>query len=162
VVTDEAAAGGKQSLRFTDAEGLQFYFDPHLVYNPNYTEGVARCSFEVRLEPGAELWYEWRDWSAEPYRTGPSLQMAGGKLKVGDRELLDYPIGQWVHLEAVAGLGAQATGTWDLSVTLPGQETQRFPGLKVGSPGWKKLTWVGFVSTARQKVVWYLDNVKIQ
>ncbi|NPV45843.1 MAG: right-handed parallel beta-helix repeat-containing protein [Armatimonadetes bacterium] len=161
VVTEETAAEGKQSLRFADQPDLQMYFNPHLVYNPNYAEGTARCSFDVRLEPGAELWYEWRDWSANPYLTGPSLQMAGGVAKVGDRVLTPYPEGQWIHVEVTATLGAKATGTWDLTITLPGQDPQHFADLPVGSPGWTTLTWVGFVSSAKAQVVWYLDNVRI-
>ncbi len=160
-VTDETSAGGKQSLKFTDAEGLQFSFNPHLVYSPDYAEGVARCSFDLRLEEGAEVWHEYRDWSVNPYTIGPSLQFIGGKLKVGDRELMSVPRSQWFHVAVQVVLGDKADGTWQLAVTLPGEPPRVFTDLRVRTPGWKKLTWVGFVSNATKKTVFYLDNLRL-
>jgi len=160
-VTSETAASGKQSLKFTDVPGLQFSFDPHLVYTPSYTSGVAHCRFDIRVEPDAEVWHEYRDWSVEPYTVGPSLQIIGGKLKARDRELMEVPLGMWFRVEVTVGLGDKADGTWQIAVTLPGQETRRFTDLEVVNPGWKKLTWIGFVSNATVGTAFYLDNLKI-
>lgn len=159
-VSADTAAGGKQSLKFTDRADLKYYFDPHLVHTLKGETGTARCAFDVRLEAGAELWHEWRDWSVNPYLTGPSLLISEGKLKVHDQELMPCPVGQWVHVEIVTTLGDKSTGTWDLTVTVPGQEPRRFTGLAFGSAAWRKLTWIGFVSSAKADCVWYLDNVK--
>lgn len=161
-VTAETAASGKQSLKFTDAAGLQFSFNPHMVYQPRYSEGSVRCSFNVRLEEGAEVWHEYRDWSSQPYTIGPSLQIIAGKLSFGDRELMDLPTGQWFRMEISVALGGKADDSWQLMVTLPGQPPKRFTDLKVTTPGWKKLTWVGFVSNATKQTVFYLDNIKLE
>lgn len=161
LVTDVTAASGTRSLGFTDAEGLRYSFDPHLVYNPQYQEGLAKCSFDVRMEAGAELWHEYRDWSVNPYVTGPSLQIVGGKLLARDEELLDVPLGQWVHLEIATKVGAGADGTYQLTVTLPNSQPQQF-NLPVVDPKWNKLTWVGFVSNATTKTVFYLDNIRLK
>jgi len=161
IVTDETAAAGKQSLKFADADGLARSYDPHLVYNPDYVAGAAHCSFDLRLEEGAELWHEYRNWSAVPYTTGPSLQIIDGKLRVKDRELLEVPVGKWFHLEVTVALGDQATGTGSLTVTLPGQPPEEFSDLPVATPGWNKLSWVGFVSNATTSTVFYLDNLKL-
>jgi hypothetical protein len=173
-VTDETATpplakgaakqGGvsQKSLKFTDAPGLQFSFDPHMVFQPRYTEGRVRCSFDIRLEEGAEVWHEYRDWSANPYTIGPSLQMIGGQLKSYERELMDLPLGQWFHVEVTVGLGDKMDGTWEVAVTVPGQEPQRFTDLPVITPGWNKLTWVGFVSNATTQTVFYLDNIQLE
>lgn len=161
VVTDETAATGTQSLKLVDAEGLQYSFNPHLVYTPNFSEGVARVSFDVRLKEGAELWHECRDWSQAQYTTGPSLQFIGGRLKSHQRELMEIPMGQWFHVEIEVPLGEKA-GKWTLTVSLPGQEPRRFSDLDVTTPGWDKLTWVGFVSNAITQTVIYLDNVSIR
>ena len=160
-VTEETATGGKRSLKITDAPGLERAFNPHFYYRTNHTEGVTRCAFDMRVEAGADLFTEWRD-DASPYRVGPSLSIRGGKLIVAKQPLLDMPAGQWVHFEITAGLGAQSNGTWQLAVTLPGQEVKRFDNLKNGSPEWKKLDWLGFSSTANQKTVFYLDNFEIE
>ena len=161
-VTNETAAHGRQSLKLTDADGLKRSFNPHLVYRPKYSQGVAICRFDVRLGEGAELWHEYRDWSTTPYSVGPSLQMSTGKLSAGGRELLDIPVGQWVHMEVRVALGEGTTGTWELTVTLPGRAPQRFEGLPCVAPGWKALNWIGFVSNATRRTAIYLDNVYIE
>ena len=159
-VTDETAAGGRHSLKITDAPNLQYNYDPHFYYDPRHTNGVTRFSFDIRVEPGAMLFHEWRN-EGHPYRVGPSLWIGGGKLRVQGKELLALPAGKWVHFELSAGLGAQSTGTWDLAVTLPGEPPRRFAGLKNGSPEWKALRWFGFCSTADAKTVFYLDNLNL-
>jgi hypothetical protein len=58
-------------------------------------------------------------------------------------------------------LGAKA-GKWEVTVTLPGQEPRRFSDLEVVTPGWNRLTWVGFVSNATTRTVIYLDNISIR
>ncbi|MCE5240351.1 right-handed parallel beta-helix repeat-containing protein [bacterium] len=161
LVTDETAAAGTKSLKFTDAEGLAHSFDPHLVYGPRYEAGAYTCSYDVRLEPGAELWQEYRDWSVSPYVIGPSLKFADGKLYARDKELMALPTGQWCHIEVTAKLGAGADGHYQLTVTLPGGQPQQF-SLPCVDAKWNKLTWVGFVSNATSKTVLYLDNVKLQ
>jgi hypothetical protein len=66
-----------------------------------------------------------------------------------------------VRFEVTAGLGGKSTGTWDLAVTLPGQEPKRFPGLPNGKADWTALQWLGFSSTATDKAVFYLDNLEL-
>jgi hypothetical protein len=48
-----------------------------------------------------------------------------------------------------------------LAVTLPGQAPKRFDKLPNASPNWKKLDWLGFCSLAREKTVFYLDNLAL-
>jgi len=160
-VTDETAAAGQHSLKIVDAPGLQFAFNPHLVYSPHHTSGFTRFAFDMRLEEGVVMYHEWRDWRTNPYRVGPSFWVQQGKLQVGGQDLLELPVGEWVHFEVAAGIGPQATGTWDLVVTLPDQAPQRFEGLPNGSPDFQVLTWLGFSSNATEKTVFYLDNLKL-
>ncbi len=158
-VSEDAAASGKRSLKVLDAPGMGNAWDPHFFYSPNHREGVTRSSFDLRVEPGAEVIHEWRD-GASPYRVGPNLRVAGGKLSANGAELMDIPAGQWAHFEIVAGLGRSSTGTWDLSVALPGQPPRRFANLK-SSAQWKRLDWLGFISNATDATVYYLDNLKL-
>ena len=67
-----------------------------------------------------EFYHEWRD-DSSPYRVGPSLWIAAGKLSVGGKALAKVPTNQWVHIETRAGLGDQSTGTWELSYYVPWQ-----------------------------------------
>jgi hypothetical protein len=158
-VTDEAAASGQQCLKVTDAPGLSQRFNPHFYFEPHHQDGVTRCAFDLRVEPGVEFYHEWRD-SESPYRTGPSLWVANGRLSVAGRPVLDIPTNQWVRFEIVAGLGRRSTGRWELGVTLPGQAPKRFPDLP-SHPAWKRLDWLGFVSNAGGRSVFYLDDLSL-
>jgi hypothetical protein len=161
-VTDETAAGGTRSIKIQDAPGLQSTFNPHLVYKPNYTAGQAHCSFDLRLEPGAHLFHEWRSWDVDPYRIGPSMWIQDGKLTVGGSPLMDLPAGQWFHVEITAKVGTAADGKWNLTVVLPGEQPRRFPDLAVASPEFKNFTWTGWCSMATDKTAFYLDNLRIK
>jgi hypothetical protein len=153
---------GKQSLKFTDAPGLDQPWNPHLWYSPYLTQGIARQTFDLRLEPGAIAWVEWRD-AASPYRVGPSLGIdAQGQLTASQQPVMTVPRGQWIHFEIVCGLGKQATGTYDLTVTVPGQEPRRLEKLPCGHPQFTRLEWLGFVSNATERAVFYLDNLKLE
>lgn len=160
-VSDETAASGKHSLKFTDASGLKYEWQPHMVYNPRLKSGTVHFSFSARREAGAIIWHEWRD-AASPYRVGPSLRVnADGDLVVGGKTLLQVPLSQWVKFDITCGLGKQSTGAWSLTVTLPGAQTQTFEGLAYGSSGFKTLEWLGFISLANEKTVFYVDDLKM-
>lgn len=160
-VTDETGANGsKQSLKITDAPGLQYDYNPHLAYHPDYREGSAVCSFDLRLGPGVVMYHEWRSWDVDPYQVGPSFWIRDGKLLVAEKPVLDLPVDQWFHVEVSAQVGSNATGKWKLTLTLPGTQAQSFE-FATGSPKFANLTWVGFSSSAQAKTVFYLDNLKL-
>jgi hypothetical protein len=160
-VTDEAAASGKHSLKIVDAPGLKYAYNPHFFYIPNHTDGVTTASFDMRIEEGVVMFHEWRD-SSNPYKVGPSFWVQNGQLLVGGKPVVDLPVGQWVHFEIVAGLGSKASGTWDMTVTLPEGRRIALERLSTGSPDWKSLTWFGFSSTATDARVFFLDNIKLK
>ncbi|MCC6698686.1 MAG: right-handed parallel beta-helix repeat-containing protein [Candidatus Hydrogenedentes bacterium] len=160
-VTAETAAAGKQSLKFTDAEGLDKAFNPHLVYAPHLRAGVAVGGFSIRVEPGAEFYHEWRD-GRNPYRVGPSIWVDGeGNVKANGAVKCKIPLSQWAQVRIVCGLGKEANGTYDLEITAPGAETQRFDDIPCGSPNFYRLDWYGFVSNATHPAAFYIDNVDV-
>lgn len=158
-ITDETAASGTRSLKITDSPELEQEYNPHMYYRPHYDDGVARCSFDLRIEERSALYHEWREYTG-PYTVGPSLTVRQGVLLVGDEELLQLPIEEWVHVEVTAKLGAER-GTWRLAVTLPGEQPRVFDDLPNGSTQFTKLDWVGFVSSATEETAFYLDNIEI-
>lgn len=161
-VTAETAATGQHSLKITDAPGLQYQFNPHFFYSPQQARGVTTLAFDIRLEQGASMYCEWRQYPGRPYYyTGPLVHISDGTLKAGDTPLMAVPLGEWFHVEVSAGQGNQADGTWQLTVTLPGAAPRRFTGLKTGNPETKRTTWLGFVSDAAQQAVYYLDNISL-
>ena len=155
------AASGTRSLKIVDAPGLQYEFNPHLVYNPNYRGGTAAVSFDLRLGERVVMYTEGRSWDVQPYRVGPSVHITNGKLEAAGKTM-DLPTDEWIHFEITFKVGADADGTWSLAVTLPGQAPRRFDGLNTGSAEFKNLTWFGFSSSAKERTVFYLDNLKIK
>ena len=159
-VTEETAAGGKRSLKITDAPGLQHAFNPHFFYVPHHRDGVARFAFDMKIEPQTQMYVEWRD-DRGPYRVGPTMSVGKGKVHAGKEFIADLAPGQWVHFEMTAAVGPKATGTWDLAVTIPGHEPKVVKALKTGSPDWNRLEWLGFSSTANEVTSFYLDNIEL-
>jgi len=160
VVTDETAAAGRHSLKILDADGLQSPWDPHCVYMPNHSAGTTRCAFDIRIGRDVQINHEWRDWRSSPYGVGPSFTIDGTELKVAGRTLLELPVDKWINFEVAAPLG-RPNGTWNMAVTLPNGDHKQFKGLKYGNAKFNKLTWLGFVSNATKKTVFYLDNVHV-
>ena len=158
VVTDAVAAGGKQSLQIVDAPGLKNAYNPHLVYKVDYKTGRVLNSFDLRIEKRSFVHFEWRDWHASAYHTGPEFTIRDAHLKVGKTGDLELPVDQWIHCEISATLGPAGASPWALRVTLPGQAPQVFRDLPSASADFQNLTWVGFTSNAEEKTTFYLDN----
>lgn len=162
-VTDETAASGKHSLKFVDAAGLEHTWQPHLHYDPRIRRGAVRLSFDVRMEEHAVLVHEWRDWRGSPYRVGPSLHLvAGGDFKANGKVVATVPVGQWFRIEILCPVGRRTDHTYTLTITLPNQTRKTFRDLSVGSPRFRVLTWVGFVSDATVPTRFYVDNVRLE
>ena len=160
--TEETAASGKRCLKFTDGPGQKADFNPHMYWEPRFQEGVLVGSFSLKLEPGAIFFHEWRT-AGHPYHAGPSLYVTGdGQMNTQGKNLLKLPHSQWIRFEISAGLGKDANGKWSLAITLPdAKEPQRFADLPC-SKDFNALFWFGFVSNAKEKVVFYLDDVKLE
>lgn len=163
-ISDETAAGGRHSLKFTDAPGLPATWQPHLFYRPVIVRGIAHLAFDVRLEAGAVLVHQWRDWRAgETFQVGPTLTFhAGGDLLAHDRRVTDAPVGVWLHVEITCPIGRDAPRTYRLTVTLPGQEPITLADLPIPSEGFRQLNWLGFISEANDTAVLYVDNLQLR
>lgn len=162
MVTDETAATGRHSLKFTDAPGLPQVWMPELCFQTDYRFGLAHNAFDLRLEPGAEVNFAWRDYASEPsYQTGPHFTVHGGQLEVNGKKLAGLPVGQWLHFSVSADLGPDLNGRWTLQVNVPGRTTLQWTNLPVGSSQFKTLTWIAFDSVADKRTLFYLDNFKL-
>ena len=160
-VTDETAATGTRCARITDAPGLDQVWQPHMYYTPNFARGKMHFAADLRLEPGAILWIEWRD-AASPYHAGPSVRIeADGAVVAAGKTLLTVPLSEWLHLDIDCGLGKDSTGTYRLSVTLPDGTEEVFEDVPLASPEFRRLQWLGFVSLADGESALYLDNIEL-
>jgi hypothetical protein len=136
-------------------------YNPHFNYDVNFAEGTIANTFALRIEPDAYLDFEWRDWSGGDYITGPHFGVRNRKLTGPNETSMDLPANQWVKIEIIAGIGNNFTGKWDLKVTVPGQTPRNFKGLPFAKPNFKKLTWIGFTSSATIKTAFYLDDFTV-
>ncbi|MCW0216731.1 MAG: right-handed parallel beta-helix repeat-containing protein, partial [Prosthecobacter sp.] len=159
-VVDDQAFSGKRSLKITDAPDLDPTWDPHLVIKPGFTSGTVTVAFQVRMEKGAKFFLDWRG-SGNKYQTGPSLSFESGHItQRGAKQQIKFPADTWAKIEMTAILGEKPPGKWTLKVTLQGQPTQEFKDLPCEAE-WNELAWLGFVSTAKEKVAFWLDDLKV-
>ncbi len=158
-VSNETAATGKHSLKFTDAPGGKARYNPHVFWQPHFKSGLATSSFYLRPELGAQISHEWRD-SNGPYHTGPSIYIeADGTLRVGGQKFAQLPHGAWTKFDISCQLGEAANGQWNLTVTLPNQAP--ISGKFACDKDFRALDWLGFVSNADDHAVFYLDDLKV-
>jgi hypothetical protein len=162
-VTDEAAADGERSLAFVDSPDARASFVPYLMMRPRRLQrGRAKLSLDVRLEPGAKANIELRDEGVKPYLVGPSLRFTGeGKLLAHDKELATFPVGEWIRVEMMLGLG-YSEPTYDLTIARRGQEARKFAKLRYRDATFFRCSWLGITSygTAASKL--YIDNIRLE
>ncbi|MCK5803018.1 MAG: hypothetical protein KAI66_09310, partial [Lentisphaeria bacterium] len=152
-------AGEGKVVKFQDVEGLSHEWQPHLSTQLSWRRDAVHASFDVLMRPGAEFWHEWRDRSG-PYKVGVNLRFKDGRLFSLDRDLCAAPVDKWVHIEISCGLGRQAEETFDLTVTVAGEQPRRFQALPFGNKEWDCLACLVWVSNATKKSEFYLDNLR--
>jgi len=155
-VSDEAAASGGRSLKFARRSSGQPPGEPLLYYDLHFTEGMAVLCFDVRLEAGAVFRGDLRD-----ERVGPNLLFQEGKLRAGDRELIEVPEDRWFNVQVEAPLGGDA-GTFDIAVTLPGEAVKRFEDIPFERPGYFRADRCFFLSYGTEEGSFFLDNIRIE
>ena len=165
-VTDEQAATGRHSMKITDVSGMAHSYDPHIVYEPHFTEGTARQSFNIMLQPQCVVIVEWRDkrpFTYYPNSVGPSVKFEGnGKVTASGQSLGTVPVGEWVRVEIDCQLGGEASGTYTVTLTARGRSPKRFASLKCTGDQFRELHWLGFLSNAVSDSVLYVDDLKLR
>ena len=155
-VSSDTAASGTKSLKFTDAPGGKFEFNPLAYWEPHFKKGRIGVSFALRPEAGAVFDHEWRD-SSQPYSIGPSLHIAAdGAVSVAGVEIGQIKHSAWSKFTIVNALGS---GEWTLNVLGAGQPA--ISGKFTCDKSMKSLDWLGFISNATDNAVFYLDNLKV-
>lgn len=173
-VTDEAACSGKRSLKVRDAAGLAYAYNPHFTFSCAFTNASVESAFAVRLQAGAEFFTEWRDYPEDggnAYATGPCLVFAGGKVlartrtrmadgthRSAERLVAELPPDTWARVRVRAAVGPAGSGTWSVRVEREGAPASEVEGLLFNSDRFRAVEWLGFCSTAKRDVAYYLDD----
>lgn len=159
LVTDEQAASGARSLRVADTDGLEYPFDPHFYWRPHHDTGSTTCRFKLYLTPGAVLFHEWRTWPAgQNYAVGPTFSIRDNTLTVPGQPPIALPDGAWIGFEIRSPVGGGGE-SWTLSLAVPGRAAVE---LTVPlAPGFGRLDWLGFCSTATEPTAFYLDDLEV-
>jgi hypothetical protein len=162
-VSDEVAASGRHSLKFTDVSGLQHAWQPHMYYPPHFTGGKLCQSFKILLRPKALVMAEWRDETGYPECIGPSLTFDGaGKVAASGKPLGVVPMDKWVQVEIECELQQKAVpGTYSVTLAVPGEPPKRFDGLSYTGTDFHELHWLGFTSNATTDAVFFIDDAKL-
>ncbi|MCX6901838.1 MAG: right-handed parallel beta-helix repeat-containing protein [Verrucomicrobia bacterium] len=167
-VTEETAASGKKSLKFTEAANLKYGFQPHLFYTTRpYTNGVLRFACDIcnSAEHPSECFVGLRDYTQKKfeYREGPSIVLrADGTLTTAGKPLAKLPLGKWIHLDIQINLSNSAPQSYRLAVTVAGEKEQVFESTPYFHPEFSQLTWFGFSSSGKPGAVFYIDNIRLE
>ena len=127
-----------------------------------YGKDIYCIGLHIRLDPEAVAGVEAREYSGGKYASGPSLRIEGtGRLLAAGKELLQVPADEWFHVEMKLALAQAAAPTYDLTVTLLGEDPRLFSGLPMVKPEFSRLDWLGITCPGTAEAVFYVDDVRI-
>ena len=161
-ITDETGAlGSKKSLKFVKGADAPHPWCPHVCQTVQYRDQKVTASFDWRVEKGAAVTFEVRDWAnfRPGYGSGPILEVRDNKLMSLGKELLAIPQGQWFHIDTALDL-KNTPEKFTLTVTLPDAQPQTFE--LPCSQTMAGVDWFGFSTFGENGTVSYVDNFKIE
>ncbi len=164
-VVGEGAAKGAHCLQLADGPDVEPAYEPHFYYLPMHERGTTHVAFDVKIEANYHLLHEWRDNSAangKAYQSGPMFEIRKGVLMSLGRKLADVPANTWMHIDVRAKIGDGCDYTFDLTLTLPGAQPQRFEKLPFAGKLLRKLDWIGFISPSKEAAKCWLDEIVIE
>jgi len=164
LVSADASRGGTRSLKFIDAPNQSHAWTPHVYYRRTYDQGQVTLSWDMRnsAEASAAFFVEVRQMdSGSPYRIGPTVSVASdGAVTASGRPVGTVPLGEWVNVAIEIDLGAQAPGTYRLTLAAPGRDPI-VEELPYRSDTFRRIDWLGISSTSQDASVFYIDNLRL-
>ena len=180
-VSDDTAAAGSKSLKFTDAPGLSASFYPYLFDDRyEYHAGTVEFSFDIQnsvTSPGqASILF--RDYytpryastnkgaAAYSYVEGPVIRLGkDGTLIANGKPMTRLPLGKWAHIVISFDLGKGKAKQYALKVAVAGQDkTTTAESLPFASNRFSVLTNILVLASMDPPdttTVFYLDNPKL-
>ncbi|MGC9319449.1 MAG: hypothetical protein ACP5KN_15555, partial [Armatimonadota bacterium] len=167
VVTDGLAAGGQQCLEIVDAPELRQVWIPRIYYPLDHQEGRVRLALSLRLsgDRPPQLYIDPRQYSdtgPAEYFSGPMLHVQqDGSLTAAGETLAQLPADEWVRLEMILTLGADAPGSTELTVQVPGAGARTVSVPHV-HPEFGRLERLVIASVADGDALFHLDDIIIE
>jgi hypothetical protein len=169
VVTDETAASGRLSLKFTDTQPGESEpgWQPHVFRQVAVKDGVAVMGFAIRVGKGAQARLEWRHYDdafgGHGYRVGPNLEVGpDGRVTAGDRAIGQVPLDTWVTLAVRCGVGKRADGTFAVVVQVPGNDAPLQAEALPCQEGFTEFTWLGWMAVGEPGSCFTIDDLSVQ
>ncbi len=162
-VSTDTAAGGQQSLKFTDAPGQKNGWTPHIYYRKTYTRGQVKLSWDMlnRQDAPARFTVEVRQYEGSPYLVGPTVTVApDGTVTASGRAVGRMPLGEWVRVEIAIALGEGTPGTYQLTLRGPGLAAEA-RDLPYSNSGFREVHWLGISSSSDAASTFYIDNLRL-
>ena len=157
-ISEEAAASGKRSLKFTDAKGLAKSFYPYLNYKPGHSRGVSIVRFAIRLEKGALVEFSGRE--EAHHQAGLSLWFQEGGVRMGGKKLLPaVPLGQWLRCEMQVPQSTRSREGITLTLSLADGTKKTFERLPVTRAGFA-LNFLVITSQATVDSAFFVDDIE--
>src|SRR5690606_28596434 len=105
---------GQQCLAFKDSPNMSNSYEPYSLVETDYATGTSTVTFTLKADAATEFIHEWRDFRANPYKSGPRIvfSAARGWIEVNYKKLTPLPVGQWITVTVTARQGKNAS--WDL------------------------------------------------
>ncbi|MEK6793808.1 MAG: right-handed parallel beta-helix repeat-containing protein [Spirochaetota bacterium] len=159
MVSEEAAFGGRRSLKCIDRKDISKSYNPHFfVAYRNIERGVFRASFDAMISPDEPISYRFEvRGKGSVDETGPRLDCnADGGVLVCDTKVADIRPGTWVHVEIAFTIGS---GEFSLLLKYDGGELNKsFPFLHAH---FRSVSWAGITAGLIKDGSAYFDNLKM-
>jgi hypothetical protein len=175
-VTDKVARSGKRSLQVLDAPGLAQSFNPHFIGHCSFTNGVIMNKFSIRLDKGAYVYAQWRDYpQGAEYTTGPTVWFQDGQITAtaadpeNPDESKNFPLAHfapdaWIDCVVRYTVSGADAGKWTIQIAQGTEPATlfdfRIAGLKKGET--RPVKWIGFISNGKTADSFYVDDFSLR
>lgn len=157
-VTREAAAEGRQALKFIDGEGSSYWPFLHRSIAP-MRDGAGRWTFDLKIPRGAECVIEARNEGKGP---GPSLHVnADGALRAAGRTLTTLSPDAWHRFTVAFSLDAD-NASYAVTVATPGAAPQSFENLPFATPWFFLCDSFYIIGSGNKPCSFYVDNIAFE
>lgn len=160
MVSEEAAFGGKRSLKCIDRKDISKSYNPHcIVPFKNVAHGNFRMSLAAQISASSPVNFriEVRG-KGFVDETGPLIDFnPDGTVMAGKTKIADISPGTWIRIAIAFPIGSGAT--YELTLSYNGEEKRMT--LPFVHSHFATVTWVGITANSHADGIIYFDDMKV-